>query len=167
MAVVCVVTSALFSSPFRWKYLQNTMNILTEVFLITSLLFKNKYRTQNPQVYFWSTIIKRNFVQVDEKVGTLAAKKLQRIAVAFITCPLLYLIIISVLDYLTWMSSKAKKKMQFKPDKGPINYLPLYFMYFVITIFEVQYALSTFHIAERFSRLNEFIGRWLTGNKIS
>ena len=57
--------------------------------------------------------------------------------------------------------------MQYKPDKGPINYLPLYFMYFVITIFEVQYALSTLHIAERFSRLNEFIGRLLKNNKIS
>ena len=105
--------------------------------------------------------------QVDEKIGTLAVKRLQRITVALISFPLAYLIVISMFDYEAWKQSSAGRKSKLQHDKGPINYSPLYFMYFSITVFEIQYALSTFHIAERFSRLNGVIKKLIENNQIN
>lgn len=92
-------------------------------------------------------------------------KRLQRISIILISCPLCYLMVISVLDFKAWKLSDSRKP-QLLPDKGQINYLPLYFMYIIITMFESQYALITFNVGERFSRLNRFSRKILKCNKI-
>lgn len=59
---------------------------------------------------------------------------------------------------------KLEKKMD---DKGPINYVPLYFMYIVIMMMEVQYAIVTYNVGQRFSRLNKNLENILKSGRIT
>jgi hypothetical protein len=52
-------------------------------------------------------------------------------------------------------------------DEGPINYLSLYFMYIIITMMEVQYAIVTYNVGQRFSRLNISLENVLKSSRIT
>lgn len=92
---------------------------------------------------------------------------MQRKAIILTTCTLGFITVISVCDYFTWLHSNKKKHLSPRVDRGPINYTPIYLMYFVITVFNIQYALASFHIGERFVRMNQIIERFLKSYKIS
>lgn len=101
-------------------------------------------------------IILDSFVsKCDEKLGIVSPKKIRRYTILLTLCSLLYSIILSCLDIYTWnYEVKLNKKLN---DKGPINYVPLYFMYIVIMMMEVQYAVATYNVCQRFCRLNKNI----------
>lgn len=52
-------------------------------------------------------------------------------------------------------------------DKGPINYVPLYFMYIIIVMKEVQYAVVTYNVGQRFLRLNKSLENILKSGRIT
>ncbi|XP_033223109.1 gustatory receptor for sugar taste 43a-like [Belonocnema kinseyi] len=105
--------------------------------------------------------------EIDEMIGIVTIKKLQRKAIILITCTLGFITVLSICDYFTWLHSNKKKNLTPRVDRGPLNYTPIYFMYFVITVFDIQYALASFHIGERFARMNQIIERFLKSYKIS
>ena len=81
------------------------------------------------------------------------------------TCSLLYSIIISCLDIYTWnYETKLNRKLD---DKGPINYVPLYFMYIVIIMMEVQYAVVVYNVSQRFCRLNKNLENIFNSGRIT
>ncbi|XP_058800704.1 gustatory receptor for sugar taste 43a-like [Phymastichus coffea] len=96
-------------------------------------------------------------VDVDEKLGVVTSRKLRQLSVVVISCSLVYLVVISTLDYVSWSVSSATKNNHVYGDKGPVNYCPLYFMYVVIVAFEMQYAIVLFNVGERFLKLNQSI----------
>lgn len=101
----------------------------------------------------------------DEKLGIVSPKKIRRYTIFLTLCSLLYSIILSCLDIYTWnYEVKLNKKLN---DKGPINYVPLYFMYIVIIMMEVQYAVVTYNVCERFCRLNKNVENILKSNRIT
>ena len=61
------------------------------------------------------------------------------------------------MDFISWKVSSSIRDNRRFGDKGPINYSLLYFMYIVITIFELQYALVMLNVGERFRKLNKYI----------
>lgn len=40
-------------------------------------------------------------------------------------------------------------------NKGPINYTPIYILYIMALVIEIQYSVSTYNLGERFTRLNK------------
>ncbi|XP_012270798.1 gustatory receptor for sugar taste 43a [Orussus abietinus] len=104
-------------------------------------------------------------VEVDEKLGMVSPKKTCRFAIIIIVCTLTYLITISIVDIYTWdFQAKKNKKMH---DKGAINYAPIYFMYTIVIIMELQYTLATYNIGIRFARLNKNLENLLKSGQIS
>lgn len=104
-------------------------------------------------------------VQCDEKLGIVSPRKLRRYTILLTLCTLSYSIIISCLDVHTW---NFEVKLSKKPDnKGPLNYLPLYFMYLIIIMKEVQYAIITHNVGQRFCRLNKCLENILKSSKIT
>lgn len=99
---------------------------------------------------------------MDERIGVSSASKARRFAIGLMTCSLGYLWLNSALDFYTW-----KRKTEVNStmtSKGPINYAPLYFMYTVIISTEIQYAVSTYNVEQRFVALNSSLGRLFTSN---
>ncbi|KAL6261323.1 hypothetical protein P5V15_008843 [Pogonomyrmex californicus] len=110
------------------------------------------------------TIIDK-LVDCDEKLGIVSPKKIRRYTILLTLSSLFYSILISGLDIYTWnYEVKLNKKMN---DKGPINYVPLYFMYIVIIMMEVQYAVATYNVSQRFCRLNKSLANILKSGKIT
>ncbi|KYN00512.1 Putative gustatory receptor 43a [Cyphomyrmex costatus] len=110
------------------------------------------------------TIIDK-LVDCDEKLGIVSPKKLRRYTILLTLCSLLYSIIISCLDIYTWnYEVKLNKKLS---DKGPLNYVPLYFMYIVIIMMEVQYAVVVYNVSQRFCRLNKNLENIFNSGRIT
>ncbi|KAF7403998.1 hypothetical protein HZH68_006792 [Vespula germanica] len=110
-------------------------------------------------------IVLNNLAEIDETLGIVAPKKTRRCSIVLVTCALTYLIILSSLDICWWdRDSKANKKMK---DKGAINYLPLYIMYMIIIILEIQYSLITYNVYQRFVRLNKCLESILKTGKVT
>ncbi|XP_020277873.1 gustatory receptor for sugar taste 43a-like isoform X2 [Pseudomyrmex gracilis] len=127
---------------------------LTAVSIIGSIL-----RYKNVQTVF------EKLVECDEKLGIVSPRKLRRYTILLTLCTLSYSIIISCLDVHTW---NFEVKLSKKPDnKGPLNYLPLYFMYLIIVMMEVQYAIITHNVGQRFCRLNKCLENILKSSKIT
>ncbi|XP_063988153.1 gustatory receptor for sugar taste 43a-like isoform X3 [Diachasmimorpha longicaudata] len=105
-------------------------------------------------------------VDADERIGFINAKKTRRFAIIITGGALVYLITISSLDVYVWdMQTKLKRKM---PDKGPINYSPIYFLYMQALMIEIQYTITTYNLNERFLRLNKNLETLLkTGRNLS
>ncbi|KYN44477.1 hypothetical protein ALC56_01075, partial [Trachymyrmex septentrionalis] len=104
-------------------------------------------------------------VKCDEKLGIVSPKKIRRYTILLTLCSLLYSIIISCLDIYTWnYETKLNRKLD---DKGPINYVPLYFMYIVIIMMEVQYAVVVYNVSQRFCRLNKNLENIFNSGKIT
>ncbi|RLZ02182.1 Gustatory receptor 3 [Cephus cinctus] len=115
----------------------------------------------------WSHLqhIINNLVKVDEKLSIVSPKKTRRYAIFLITISLVYLISISSLDLYSW-STRVKISNQ-KSDKGPMNYIPIYFLYVIVIMIEAQYTLLTYNIGERFGRLNQTLKNVLKTEKIT
>lgn len=76
---------------------------------------------------------------------------------------MVFLIILASLDIYSWdLQTKMKRKM---PDKGPINYSPLYFFYLQALFTEIQYTIATYNLYERFIRLNKNLEHLLKNSK--
>lgn len=104
------------------------------------------------------------FAKCDERMGIVSPKKIRRYTILLTLSSLSYSILISCLDVYTWSQVKLDKKMN---DKGPLNYLPLYFMYIVIIMMEVQYAVATYNVGQRFVRLNKSLENILKSGRIT
>ncbi|XP_032676527.1 gustatory receptor for sugar taste 43a-like isoform X2 [Odontomachus brunneus] len=109
-------------------------------------------------------IVIDKLVDCDEKMGIVSPRKLRKYTILMTLSSLSYSILISSLDIYTWNQVKMDKMMN---DKGPINYLPLYFMYVVIIMIEVQYAIATYNVGQRFSRLNKSLENILKSSRIT
>ncbi|XP_071650659.1 gustatory receptor for sugar taste 43a-like isoform X1 [Temnothorax longispinosus] len=110
------------------------------------------------------TIIDK-LVDCDEKLGIVSSKKIRRYTILLTLCSLLYSIVLSCLDIYTWnYEAKLNKKLN---DKGPIDYVPLYFMYIVIIMMEVQYAVATYNVCQRFCKLNKNVENILKSGRIT
>ncbi|XP_072743920.1 gustatory receptor for sugar taste 43a-like isoform X2 [Anoplolepis gracilipes] len=104
-------------------------------------------------------------VECDDKLGILSPKKLQRCTILLTFCSVSYSIVLSCLDLYAWNHKvRHNKKLD---HKGPLNFLPLYFMYIVITMMEVQYALIVYNVGQRFSRVNKSIENIIKSGKIT
>ncbi|KAJ8668067.1 hypothetical protein QAD02_009730, partial [Eretmocerus hayati] len=96
-------------------------------------------------------------VEVDEKLNTPTSKNLRHVSIIVISSSLIYVIVLSILDFISWTLATETKDNKNFGDKGPINYVPISFMYIVIITFELQYALVLFNVGERFLKLNKTI----------
>ncbi|XP_011265175.3 gustatory receptor for sugar taste 43a [Camponotus floridanus] len=127
---------------------------LTAVSIISSILHWQQVQT-----------IINKLIDCDEKLGILSPKKLQRHTILLTFCSLSYCISLSCLDVYSW---NYKVKLDKRPDsKGPLNYLPLYFMYITIIMMEVQYAIIVYNVGQRFSRINKTLENILKSRKIT
>ncbi|KAM0728547.1 Gustatory receptor for sugar taste 43a [Formica fusca] len=100
-----------------------------------------------------------------QQVQTVMDKLVDRYTILLTLCSLSYSIILSCLDIYTWNHEvKLNKKLD---DKGPLNYLPLYFMYVVIIMMEVQYAIIVYNVGQRFFRVNKSLENILKSGKIT
>ncbi|XP_072745373.1 gustatory receptor for sugar taste 43a-like [Anoplolepis gracilipes] len=104
-------------------------------------------------------------VNCDEKLGILSPKKLQRCTILLTLCSLSLSIILSCLDVFAWNNKiKQNKKLDYTVT---LNYFPLYFMYIVIIMMEVQCAIMVYNVGQRFSRINKSIENILKSGKIT
>ncbi|XP_029179078.1 gustatory receptor for sugar taste 43a-like [Nylanderia fulva] len=104
-------------------------------------------------------------VECDEKIGIFSPKKLQRVTIILTLVSLSFTIFLSCLDIYSW---RYQMKLNKKPDDtGPFNYLPLYFMYIVIIMMEVQFALIVYNVGQRFFRINKSLENILKSSKIT
>ncbi|XP_029178945.1 gustatory receptor for sugar taste 43a-like [Nylanderia fulva] len=104
-------------------------------------------------------------VECDEKMGILSPKKLQRVTIILTFVSLSYTIILSSLDVYVWRHEvKQNKKLD---DTGPFNYLPLYFMYIVSVMMELQFAIIVYNVGQRFFRINKSLENILKNSKIA
>ncbi|XP_014219005.1 gustatory receptor for sugar taste 43a-like [Copidosoma floridanum] len=126
-------------------------DVLAVISVVTSAIIGSSFRWRHLQAAL------NMIVDVDEKLGIMTSKNLRRGSIIVISCTFVYLVTISLLDYISWSYSFDKKNVQVYDDKGPINYSPIYFMYIVIMTFEMQYALVLFNVGERFLKLNKTI----------
>ncbi|XP_011330351.1 gustatory receptor for sugar taste 43a isoform X2 [Ooceraea biroi] len=113
------------------------------------------------------TIIEK-LVECDEKLGITSLedwRKTRRHTILLTLSSVFYSITISSLDIYTWhYEVRLSKNLN---DKGPINYLPLYFMYIVIMMMEVQYAIAVYNVSQRFLRLNTSLENILKSGRIT
>jgi len=112
-------------------------------------------------------ILSLSLLKCDEKLGIVSPKKIRRHTILLTLCSLLYSIVISCLDVYAWTYEVNKKRNKKLNDKGPINYVPLYFMYIVIIMMEVQYAIATYNVCQRFCRLNKSLENILKSGRIT
>ncbi|KAL0130426.1 hypothetical protein PUN28_002241 [Cardiocondyla obscurior] len=118
-------------------------------------------------ILYWKhvqTIIDK-LVECDEKLGIISPRKTRRYTIFLTLFTLLYSIILSCLDVYTWHHEVTMNKKL--DDKGPLNYVPLYFMYIVIIMMEIQYAIATYNVCQRFCRLNKNVENILKNGKIT
>ncbi|CAD6240592.1 GSCOCT00008863001.2-RA-CDS [Cotesia congregata] len=102
-------------------------------------------------------------IHADERLGYITPKKTQRFAIILSISTIVFLIILASLDIYSWdLQTKMKRKM---PDKGPINYSPLYFFYLQALFTEIQYTIATYNLCERFIRLNKNLENLLKNSK--
>lgn len=113
-------------------------------------------------MYIHRSVSPRGLAKCDERMGIVSPRKIRRYTILLTVSSLSYSILISCLDIYTWGQVKLEKE-----DKGPLNYLPLYFMYIVIIMMEVQYAIATYNVGQRFLRLNTSLGNILKGSSIT
>ncbi|EFN69927.1 Putative gustatory receptor 28b [Camponotus floridanus] len=110
------------------------------------------------------TIIDK-LIDCDEKLGIISQKKLRWHTILLTFCSLSYCIIVSCLDVCSWnYRLKLNKKLD---NKGPFNYLPLYFMYITIIMMEIQYAIIVYNVGQRFFRINKTLENILNSSKIT
>ncbi|XP_034948469.1 gustatory receptor for sugar taste 43a-like [Chelonus insularis] len=103
------------------------------------------------------------FVHADDKLGFINLKKTRRFAIILATATIICFIILASLDIYVWdAQTKAKRKMS---DKGPINYTPVYFLYFQALMIEIQCTIATYNLNERFIRLNKNLENLLKSMK--
>ncbi|XP_057319223.1 gustatory receptor for sugar taste 43a-like isoform X2 [Microplitis mediator] len=102
-------------------------------------------------------------IHADERLGFTTPKKTQRFAIILSSCTMIFFIALACLDIYSWdLQTKMKRKM---PDKGPINYSPLYFFYFQALLIEIQYTIATYNLNQRFVRLNKNLENLLKSSK--
>ncbi|XP_026673733.1 gustatory receptor for sugar taste 43a [Ceratina calcarata] len=107
--------------------------------------------------------VMNKLIEVDKKIGVPSMKKIRRFTIGLTICTLAYLWLNSILDFYSWDRKTTISKAM--PDKGPINYAPLYFMYTVIISTEIQYTVCTYNIGKRFARLNSNLNDLLNGKR--
>ncbi|XP_029179006.1 gustatory receptor for sugar taste 43a-like [Nylanderia fulva] len=110
-------------------------------------------------------IVIDKLVECDEKMKIVSPKKLQRVTIILTLVCLSYTIILSCLDFYTWIYEVRRHKKQ--DNMGPLNYLPLYFMYIVIVMMELQYAIIVYNVGHRFFRINTSLEYILKSSKIT
>ncbi|XP_029179003.1 gustatory receptor for sugar taste 43a-like, partial [Nylanderia fulva] len=118
-------------------------------------------------ILYWQHVrsIIDTLVECDEKMGILSPKKLQRVTIILTLISLSYIIILSCLDIYTWKYQiKLNKKLD---DRSVLNYFPLYFMYIVIVMMELQFAIIVYNVGQRFFRINKSLENILKSSKIT
>ncbi|XP_046738259.1 gustatory receptor for sugar taste 43a-like isoform X2 [Diprion similis] len=115
----------------------------------------------------WSKIqnIMDRLVEVDEKLGIVSPKKTRRFCIIIMFVTLIYFNALSIIDYYVW-DIQAKKMNKLK-DGGPINYVPLYFLYIPVLMMEIQIALAAYSLGQRFARLNKCLGNMLKTERLA
>ncbi|XP_072744582.1 gustatory receptor for sugar taste 43a-like [Anoplolepis gracilipes] len=104
-------------------------------------------------------------IDCDEKLGIFSPKKLQWCTILLTLCTLFYSIILSCLDEYAWdYKVKQNKKLDIKDT---LNYFPVYVMYIVIIMMEVQYTMIVYNVGQRFSRVNKSIENIIKSGKIT
>lgn len=88
---------------------------------------------------------------MDEKLIADSSKKIYKFTVILISCVLLFENVILILNYYTWHLHFKTNNIK---DSGIITYLPVYLLNVLVVIFDVQCALMTYNLGERFARLN-------------
>lgn len=61
------------------------------------------------------------------------------------------------MDYYTWLYANKRKNLTPREDRGPINYSPIYLMYFVNIVFEIQYALIVSYMGKILEIINRIL----------
>ncbi|KAJ8668494.1 hypothetical protein QAD02_010157, partial [Eretmocerus hayati] len=103
---------------------------------------------------------------VDERLGVQTSKNLRRVSILVIILSIAYIVTLGAIDFLSWTLATETKDNKGFGDKGPINYSPLHFMYVVIMIFELQYALIMFNVGERFLKINKVLKNIIMTNLV-
>ncbi|XP_072744479.1 gustatory receptor for sugar taste 43a-like [Anoplolepis gracilipes] len=104
-------------------------------------------------------------IDCDEKLGIFSPKKLKWCTILLTLCTLSYSIILSCLDEYAWdYKVKQNKKLDIKDT---LNYFPVYVMYIVIIMMEVQYSMIVYNVGQRFSRINKSIENIIKSGKIT
>ncbi|KAJ8668068.1 hypothetical protein QAD02_009731 [Eretmocerus hayati] len=103
---------------------------------------------------------------VDERLGVQTSKNLRRVSILVIILSIAYIVTLGAIDFLSWTLATETKDNKGFGDKGPINYSPLHFMYVVIMIFELQYALIMFNVGERFLKMNKVLKNIIMTNLV-
>ncbi|XP_043289009.1 gustatory receptor for sugar taste 43a isoform X2 [Venturia canescens] len=114
----------------------------------------------------WAYIqdIMARLVEADERLGFIAPRKTRNFSIIVSTTILIFLVGLSILDFYTWhIQTKLSKKMA---NKGPINYAPIYFMYIIALVIEIQFTVSTYNLGERFTRLNKNLENLIKDTRI-
>ncbi|EFN79214.1 hypothetical protein EAI_11414 [Harpegnathos saltator] len=172
LGVMGLTAASVVSSILQWKYVQVIIDKLIDVICMSSrgglsslhsepiAIPRETDRTMHSPFAFTT----HGLAKCDERMGIVSPRKTRRYTILLTLSSLSYSILISCLDIYTWSQVKLDKKMD---DKGPINYLPLYCMYIVIVMMEVQYAVATHNVGQRFSRLNKSLENILKNSMIT
>ncbi|XP_029179083.1 gustatory receptor for sugar taste 43a-like [Nylanderia fulva] len=119
-------------------------------------------------ILYWQhvrTVIDK-LVECDKKMGILSPKKLQRVTIISTSVCLSYTIIASSLDiYALWKYEIKQNKELY--DVGPIKHLPLYLMYIIHVMMQLQFAIIVYNVGQRFFRLNKNLENILQSSKIT
>ncbi|KAK2585409.1 hypothetical protein KPH14_010080 [Odynerus spinipes] len=143
----------------RTAVIPTASDILSVIILATIAVLGSPFRWKHEKN------VLNKLAEVDEMMGIVALKKTRRYTIALTACTLPYLLITSSLDMYWWdCDSKANRKMD---DKGPINFFPIYIMYTIIIILEIQYSLVTYNVGQRFVRLNKCLENILKNGKMT
>ncbi|XP_043500806.1 gustatory receptor for sugar taste 43a-like [Polistes fuscatus] len=143
----------------RSAVIPTASDILGVIIQATIAILGSPFRWKNGQT------ILNNLAEIDEMLGIIAPKKTRRYTIILVTCALTYITIISGLDTYWWnRDSKTNKKMK---NKGAVNYMPLYIMYMIIVVLEVQYSIITYNVGQRFVRLNKCLEGIVKSGKVT
>lgn len=104
-------------------------------------------------------------VQVDEKLGITSMKKTRKFCIILLLGSLISCNLLSIFDYWVW-DIRFKKGSEFN-DKGPVNYIPLYFLDVPVMLMEIQIALAAYSLGQRIARLNKSLGNMLTTERLA
>ncbi|XP_043470103.1 gustatory receptor for sugar taste 43a-like isoform X2 [Leptopilina heterotoma] len=105
-----------------------------------------------------------HLIQVNRKLKSLEVARIQTNIIIFLWL-LPVLIIISILDYYTWLYANKRNNLAPREDRGPINYSPIYLMYIVNTVFEIQYALIVSYMGKILEIINRILQQQFTRYK--
>jgi len=160
---VMTLTAVVIIGPIlRWKQVQIIIEKLIDVSqsLLTAVIIERRNFTMN-----WKTTFTRSICKCDDKLGIVSPKKTRRHTIFLSLSSLFCCILISCLDIYAWhYEAKLNKELS---NESPINYLSLYFMYIIIIMMEVQYAIVTYNVGQRFSRLNTSLENMLKSSRIT